>query len=55
MAAYDLFKTLQEALMTHWDPKTVFPTKGLGMITKIELNRRGIAVHRVVKVVTAPN
>jgi hypothetical protein len=53
--SYDLYKTLQEALMPHWDPKTVFPTKGLNMINKIELNRRGIAIYHVVKVVTAPN
>lgn len=53
--SYDLYKTLQDALMPQWDPKTVFPTKGLGMIDKIELNRRGISVYRVVKVVTTPN
>lgn len=53
--SYDLFKTLQDALMANWDPKTVFPNKGLGMIGKIELGRRGIAVYRIVKVVTAPN
>jgi hypothetical protein len=52
--SFDLYKTLQETLLTHWDPKTVFPNKGLGMISKIELTRRGIAVYRVVKVVTAP-
>jgi len=53
--SYDLYKNLQQALMTQWDPKTVFPVKGLGMINKIELNRRGIAVYRIVKVVSAPN
>lgn len=53
--SYDLFKTLQDALMPNWDPKTVFPTKGLGMIGKLELNRRGIAIYRIVKVVAAPN
>jgi len=52
--SYDLYKTLQEALMPSWDPKTVFPNKGLSMITKLELSRRGISVYRVVKVVTAP-
>jgi hypothetical protein len=25
---YDLYKTLQEALMPYWDPKTVFSNKG---------------------------
>lgn len=53
--SFDLYKTLQDALMPNWDAKTVFPAKGLGMITKIELNRRGIAVYRVVKVVTVHN
>ncbi|HKH62177.1 MAG TPA: hypothetical protein VKA49_15150 [Flavitalea sp.] len=52
--SYDLFKTLQDALMPNWDPKLVFPTKGLGMIEKIAMNRRGIAVYRIVKVVTSP-
>ncbi|HYM93152.1 MAG TPA: hypothetical protein VET23_03370, partial [Chitinophagaceae bacterium] len=52
--SYDLFKTLQDALMPKWDPKTEFPG-GLNMIGKTELNRRGTVVYRVVKVVTAPN
>lgn len=51
--SYDLFPTLQEALMTTWDPKTVFPTKGLGMLDKIRLNTSGRIVYRVVKVVAA--
>jgi len=53
--SYDLYKTLQDALLPNWDTKTIFPVKGLGMINKIELTRRGIAVYRIVKVVTAPN
>ena len=53
--SYDLYKTLQDALMPNWDPKTVFPTKGLGMINKLELTRRGIAIYRIVKVVSTPN
>jgi hypothetical protein len=53
--SYDLYKTLQEALMTTWDTKTVLPTKGLNMINKLEVSRRGIAIYRVVKVVTTPN
>jgi hypothetical protein len=52
--SFDLYKTLGDALMPVLDPKTVFPTKGLGMIGKIELNRRGITIYRVVKVVTTP-
>jgi hypothetical protein len=51
--SYDLFKTLQDALMPKLDPKAVFPTKGLDMINKIEINRRGISIYRVVKVVAA--
>ena len=53
--SYDLYKTLQEALMSAWDPKTVLPTKGLNMINKLELTRRGISIYRIVKVVAAPN
>jgi len=51
--SYDLYKTLQDALMPKWDPKTVFPEEGLSKINGIELNRRGIAIYRVVKVVSA--
>lgn len=50
--SYDLYSKLHDALMPNWDPKLVFPNKGLGMIDKIEINRRGIAVYRIVKVVT---
>lgn len=52
--SYDLYKTLGDALMPAWDPKTVFPADGLGLIGKLELNRRGTAIYRVVKVVSAP-
>ena len=52
--SYDLYKTLQDALMPKWDPKTVIPTKGLGMINKLETTgRRGIAIYRIVKVGSA--
>ncbi|MEP7377470.1 MAG: hypothetical protein ABI675_28965 [Chitinophagaceae bacterium] len=47
--SYDLYKTLQDALMAKWDPKAVFPTKGLGMIDKLETSRRGIVIYRIVK------
>ena len=47
--SYDLYNTMQDALMPKWDPKTVFPTKGLQMINKLELNRRGISIFRIVK------
>jgi hypothetical protein len=53
--SYDLFKTLGDALMPKWDPKIVFPVKGLDMIGKIALNRRGIAVYRIIKVVSSQN
>lgn len=53
--SYDLFKTLGDALMPKWDPKIVFPVKGLDMIGKIALNRRGIAVYRIIKVVSSAN
>jgi len=52
--SYDLYRTLQDALYPNWDTKVVFPAKGLAMINKLALNRRGIAVYRVVKVVSAP-
>ncbi len=52
--SYDLYSKLHDALMPNWDTKTVFPTKGLTMIDKIELNRRGTAIYRIVKVVTSP-
>lgn len=51
--SYDLYKTLQAALMPIWDPKTVFPTEGLNNINSIEINRRGSVVYRVVKVVSS--
>jgi hypothetical protein len=51
--SYDLFPTLQQALMTTWDPKIVFPTKGLTMLDKIRVNRPATIVYRVVKVVSA--
>ncbi len=51
--SYDLYKTLQDALLDQFDPKTVFPTKGLDMINKMETNPRGRYIFRVVKVVAA--
>ena len=53
--SYDLYKTLQDALMPVWDPKTVFPNKGLDRINKLGINRRGLAIYRVVKIVTVPD
>jgi hypothetical protein len=51
--SYDLYSKLQDALLPNWDPKIVFPQKGLGMIGKVETGRRGRAVYRIVKVVSA--
>jgi hypothetical protein len=51
--SYDLFKTLKDALMPNWDPKTEFPGEGLNKINTIELNRRGSDIYRVVKVVSS--
>ena len=52
--SYDLFATLQQALLTPWDPKAIFPVKGLTLLDKIRLNRSGKTIYRVVKVVSAP-
>ena len=49
--SYDPYSSLKEALNTTWDPKTVFPTDGLTEINKLELNRRGESVYRIIKVV----
>ncbi len=52
--SYDLFATLQDALLTPWDPKTVFPTNGLGKLDKIRLSPSTRVVYRIVKVVSSP-
>jgi hypothetical protein len=52
--SYDLFKTLGDALMPAWDPKVVIPAKLFPLLSKIQLNRPGIVIYRVVKVVAAP-
>ncbi len=51
--SYDLYKTMKDALMPKWDPKTEFPVDGLSKINGIEINRRGSAIYHVVKVVSA--
>lgn len=53
--SYDLYKTVKDALMDVWDPKTVFPNKGLTMIQNISLHRPGMSLYRIVKVVSTPN
>lgn len=50
--SYDLYPNLKEALNPTWDPKTVFPADGLTEINKLELNRRGSVIYRIVKVVS---
>jgi len=52
--SFDLFKTLGDALMPKWDPKLVFPTKLFPMLSKLQMNRPGISVYRIVKVVAMP-
>jgi len=49
--SYDLFTTLQDALLPRWDAALQFPNSGLTALNKIELNRRGRVIYRVVKVV----
>ena len=51
--SYDLYKTLQDALMPVMNPNIQFPNEGLGKINAIEINRRGSVIYRVVKVVAA--
>ena len=50
--SYDLFRTLQDALLTPWDPATVFPDN-LDMFGKMRTNESARVVYRVVKVVAA--
>lgn len=50
--SYDLFKTLQDALMPKWEPNVVFPTELFDMLQHVTLNRPGISVYRIVKVVS---
>lgn len=48
--SFDVYKTLQDALMPNWNSNVKFPEDGLSMINNIELSRRGITIYRVVKV-----
>jgi len=49
--SYDLYKTLQDALMPNINSGVQFPVEGLNKINAIEINRRGSVVYRIVKVV----
>lgn len=50
--SYDLYPSLKEALRPSWDSKVVFPNAGLDEINKLEVNRRGVTVYRIVKTVS---
>jgi len=50
--SYDLFRTLQDALLTPWDPATVFPDN-LDMFGRMRTNESARVVYRVVKVVAS--
>jgi len=49
--SYDLFPTLQDALMTAWDPKTEFPGELFPLLNKITVNRSARVIYRIVKVI----
>lgn len=49
--SYDLFSTLQAALLQNWTPDTQFPTAGLDSLQKISSDPPARFVYRVVKVV----
>jgi hypothetical protein len=51
--SYDLFKSLNDALMPAWKPNTVFPNEGLSKIGDIEINRRNSSVYRIVKFISS--
>jgi hypothetical protein len=52
--SYDLFATLQDALLTPWDPKTPFPLKDLNKLEKIKAGESSREIYRIIKVVSAP-
>ncbi len=49
--SYDLFRTLQDALLTPWDPATVFPDN-LDMLGKMRKQQSARVIYRIVKVVS---
>ena len=51
--SYDIYKTLKDALMPHWDASLTFPQEGLTQIGNLERGPRASVVYRVVKVVSA--
>jgi hypothetical protein len=52
--SYDLFKTLQDALMPYIDPTLVQPEEEYAMMKKMEKGRRSVVVYRSLKVVATP-
>ena len=50
--SFDLFRTLQDALLTPWDPAIVIPDN-MDMIDKMRTHSSARVVYRVVKVVSA--
>jgi hypothetical protein len=53
--SYDLYKSLQDALYAEWGKGVVLPANLFDLIGKIQMNRPGISVYRIVKVVSMPN
>jgi hypothetical protein len=51
--SFDLYKTLADALMPHLATGAGFPVEGLTKIGNLEISRRGSAIYRIVKVVSA--
>jgi len=49
--SYDLYATLQSALLEKWSPDTKFPTSGLDSLQKISVNPPITFIYEVVKVV----
>jgi hypothetical protein len=49
--SYDLYATLQSALLEKWSPDIKFPTSGLDSLQKISVNPPMTFIYEVVKVV----
>jgi hypothetical protein len=49
--SYDLFRTLQDALLTPWDPATVFPDN-LDILGNMRKQESARVIYRIVKVVS---
>jgi hypothetical protein len=50
--SYDLYPTLQSALLETWSPDTKFPISGLDSLQKISVNPPMSFIYRIVKVVS---